>query len=232
MASSYTYKIVAGDQTFAEFLYGAARAMTPFIHMRDTSGAKQLTLPAKATQSDNDADKARILRRLESDKDALRLHLAKSLATFELEFAEFKAKEWAEYAALCAKRLPIRKRLNDLRSRVAAWEPPTPDHGGLKDFMLEQLDDSLQWDARIPEEPEFPATVIDYRNNETEWLRGNVESQAQEYERYVQRGLEESNSSLSWIAALVKSEPPPEGTFAKGELKRLFRCASTRLGGA
>lgn len=32
-----------------------------------------------------------------------------------------------------------------MRAKVEAWNAPSPDHEGLKKFMLEQIDSSLDW---------------------------------------------------------------------------------------
>jgi len=40
----------------------------------------------------------------------------------------------------------LRERYETMLSEVLAWEPPSEDHRGLKEFMRSQLDTSIQWD--------------------------------------------------------------------------------------
>ena len=43
-------------------------------------------------------------------------------------------------------------RLNDMLTQVRAWTPPTTDHAGLKDFMIQQLTVSMPGECAIPPE--------------------------------------------------------------------------------
>ena len=47
----------------------------------------------------------------------------------------------------------IKTRYDAMESQVLAWEPPTPDHQGLKNFMLNQIVDSRKFDAYTYEKP-------------------------------------------------------------------------------
>jgi len=48
----------------------------------------------------------------------------------------------------------VRKRYEDMLSKVRKWKPPTPDHVDLKKFMIQQLEDSIEFDCFIPEMPQ------------------------------------------------------------------------------
>ncbi len=75
------------------------------------------------------------------------------LAAISAEEAEEKAT--AEYDKALSSR---QRKINDSRDRkrrydamlaqVRAWCPPTPDHEGLKKFMIGQITESIKWDGQ------------------------------------------------------------------------------------
>lgn len=47
-------------------------------------------------------------------------------------------------------------RYNTMLTKVKSWNPPTSEHQGLKDFMIEQLTSSIDWDCRPNDAREIP----------------------------------------------------------------------------
>lgn len=54
-----------------------------------------------------------------------------------------KAAKISMYEKIISTDVAQNNRLSDMRLLVAAWQPPTNDHIGLKDFMLKQIDISM-----------------------------------------------------------------------------------------
>jgi hypothetical protein len=117
--------------TFQQFAIGCARAFGALAHMRDEPQSKPIedrvatnyhvTELAKANQR-----LAELQAMTPEQKDA----------AFVAE-NERRDKEWVQYAAQEKDKLA---RYLKMRAQVVAWLPPTPEHDGLKKFMLEQID--------------------------------------------------------------------------------------------
>lgn len=132
MPTGYTCIIDDNNATFAQYLWRCARGMGALVRMRDNSlGADA---PAEFTpdryyeHSLNRAEKRLAELRAMSDDDARAQHKAERGRVMQstVEINDNTRETAAKYDAM--------------RAEVEAWEPPTPDHEGLKKFMLEQLD--------------------------------------------------------------------------------------------
>ena len=131
MPTGYTAELMEKGQTFPEFIMGCARAFGALIDMRDDpSGA---IIPEKFEASDYHAK-----RLIESHEKLTQL---KSMDDSEKEAFGRLEKEadinnilvWLEKARA------EDNRLDNMAAQVKEWVPPTADHKGLKDFMLQQI---------------------------------------------------------------------------------------------
>ena len=218
MPSGYTHKIVDGAQSFEEFLYGAVRAMNSFIHMRDDPMDAPLRLPAPDFVKKGSPDKvAKRLAEIHRYEAELRDELAKTPKEVEAEFEEHKTKQWAEYKERYARRKPIHDRVQRLRSQVADWVTPSPDHDGFKSFLLQQLDETTKWDCELPEAPVFPDTAVDYHTKKVKRLEQRIERCKELHQEEI-ASPDVQKDRIEWIKELVGSVPPPPGIFAEGEL--------------
>jgi len=93
------------------------------------------------------------------------------------------------------------KRYEVMRAKVAAWEPPTEDHVGFKEFMLSQLDESADFDLHEPKRPERGLSAA-------EWLKREIEKAERDraYHRQQMEGQAERNEKrVEWIRELRAS---------------------------
>ena len=141
MPTGYTSDVCDGKVTdFRKFAMNCARAFGACVEMRDDPMDKEI--PDQFKPSDyhlNGIEKAeRQLKSLEkiTEDDADR----KAEADYKK-----RLKEWDGYITEANL---IKKRLEDMRKQVVAWTPPTPDHEGMKRFMLEQLDETIRFDGK------------------------------------------------------------------------------------
>ena len=65
----------------------------------------------------------------------------------EKQYNEYVASETERFAAASAEKDIKRRRYNTMLLKVVKWQPPTPEHEGLKKFMIDQLHDSIEWDC-------------------------------------------------------------------------------------
>ncbi len=136
MATGYTYIVGERDVSFAEFVWRCARGFGALIHMRDDSLESTITMPERSTYhidianklknelelySNISLEKASLLMKQENDD-------RKSMAKIELE-------KWAI----------TQKRFSDMLSKVKEWKSPSKEHDRFKEFMIEQLQSSIDF---------------------------------------------------------------------------------------
>jgi hypothetical protein len=138
MPTGYTADIAKGI-TFNSFAWSCARAFGALIMMRDS--ASDAPIPERFEPSDWNA------KELANAKDRLA-----TLQVMSRDDAAANAK--AEYDAAVKshrERLAEKQDLSDkyyaMLAEAVKWEPPTPEHQGLKDFMVEQIHQSIDWDC-------------------------------------------------------------------------------------
>lgn len=146
MATGYTHPVVDGSVTdFPQFALQCARAFGALIMMRDAP--MDAEIPDEFKPSDYSA------KRLVAAKERLSALEALTPAEVEKKAAE-------SYAALLKAHLDYRARMkleNDrldaMLKHVKSWRPPTSEHKGLKEFMIEQLTSSkhdMEWGSEDP----------------------------------------------------------------------------------
>lgn len=147
MATFYTAAVQSGDVTdFAAFAMQCARAMGVAITLRDEPAGVQLpdsfAVDDYYVKAEEDA---------RADLDAA-MAMTLEEATEECERSYRKACEyWAERAK---ENVAQRTHYEAMLAKVLAWNPPTPDHVGLKQFMESQLRESIDFDCSY--EPVVP----------------------------------------------------------------------------
>jgi hypothetical protein len=139
MPTGYTADVCDGKVTdFKEFAMRCARNFGALIMMRDD--AMDAPIPE--------------FKPSEYEREALENAKAELLKVQGMTDDECTAAALGEYREALgahqkveAERLAVRGRLLAMRSKVADWRPPTTDHQGLKDFMIEQLDMTIGSDG-------------------------------------------------------------------------------------
>jgi hypothetical protein len=134
MPTEYTATLMEKGQTFPDFVLLCARAMGATIMLRD----EPLDAPIPEFQpsyynakqlEESKAELARLLAM--TDEEKIFFGQSKKDAVIERN-EKYIADQQAENV-----------RLIEMRDKVKAWQPPTSDHDGLKKFMLEQLEISM-----------------------------------------------------------------------------------------
>lgn len=140
MPTGYTADLYEGkDVTFEEFALGCARAFGALITMRDDDS--QTPIPEQFEPSEfyanelreAQAELAEAEQRTDADWEALVLKSHEENLT---RISGWKTRDAAR-----------KERYEGMLSQVEAWEPPTDEHQGLKEFMAEQLRSSIDFDT-------------------------------------------------------------------------------------
>lgn len=195
MPTGYTAKLVERGQTFPEFVMTCARAFGACIDMRDDD----LTTPIPDRFKPSDYHKKALI---EAQLELRELRAMGKLA--QKEFGESKKK-----AAIASVRKYLNekrdenKRLEDMRSKVVEWVPPTADHAGVKKFMLEQIDTSMN-DVDYSEDAlrnykSKPA--IDFYLTAVESAKSSIEYHSKKSQEEVAR----ADDRTEWVRQLRES---------------------------
>lgn len=196
MPTGYT-SIVAENEnfTFPEFAMRCARNFGALIMMRDEP--LDAHIPEKFEPSDyykNEYERA---------KAAYDNFIANppTYEDLEKQYNEYVAHETEHFVAESAEKDIKRKRYNAMLSKVLEWQPPTPEHEGLKKFMIDQLHDSIESDC-IEYRPLFP-NQDEYiaRNRNSKYLKKELEF----YEKQWHDEIERTNSRNKWLKELRES---------------------------
>jgi len=137
MPTGYTSKIESGI-TFEAFAMDCARAFGALIELRDDMTAP---IPDAFAPSSYHADAAkRAAAELKALDSMTPAQAQKKAEKAHREAVESNERTLATAAALLAK-------YDAMLAQVRAWKPPTKDHQGLKDFMVQQITDSIKFDC-------------------------------------------------------------------------------------
>ena len=135
MPTGYTARLMEKGQEFPEFVMGCARAFGALITLRDDPA--DASIPQKFEPSAYYQE-----QRVTAEKE-----LADLTAMLPEEAAAYgeaeKDRAIKSQAAWIKKAVKENERLLTLCKQIKAWRPPTPEHEGLKGFMLDQIRASM-----------------------------------------------------------------------------------------
>lgn len=136
MPTGYTAKLHDDiPQSFEEFVLNCARAFAGWT--RELSG-EDFPDPPKQTYAQNalESYEAKLARLMALPYDEI-------LAEHEVAYWDSRRRDEEQRE----KTARMRARYQEMLDKVRAWEPPTQEHQGLKDFMIEQLESSIDHDC-------------------------------------------------------------------------------------
>lgn len=192
MATGYTSDI-AKDQTFEDFVMSCARAF--LIEMRDATPRAEIPDTIEPDTEWHEGE-------LEKHRTQL-----KGYQTVSLDTAAMMCKDVYLASAKDAKHrrndtAALRCKYEAMLLEVESWTPPTPEHCGLRDLMIEQIESSIKFDCSatnwLPEELPEPA----------EWLAEKIEYETHEiayHEQKITEEIDRAKQRNAWVAALKRS---------------------------
>lgn len=197
MPTGYTSKIADG-QTFEEFILSCARAFGALVTMRDEPD--DAPIPDEFKPSAYHTTQMGVARAKMEEIRTMRLstgeRMAKQAFEAETEYNEKRIREARE----------LQSKYEAVLERVREWAPPTPDHVGLKDFMIKQITDSIDWDC---------TSTIDYHSKNVpvlltgeQWMAKTAEEAQRSldyHRRELLKEVERVDSRNAWVRALRDS---------------------------
>ena len=145
MPTGYTAPIYEGEKdfTFERFAMRCARNFGALVHLREKSKEEAIDLEKDFQPNSFYKD---MLEVAEKDYQDF-LDNPPTEEQLNKEFDEYVQMEQTRFLEREQKTETIRKRYADMMKKVLAWQPPTSEHQSLKDFMLNQLRDSIEFDC-------------------------------------------------------------------------------------
>ena len=195
MPTGYTSDLYEGkDIAFPDFVRKCARAFGALIEMRDDP--MDATIPDKFEASSYHTEQ---LEKAEADVARIKAW-DDTEADSQSQLAYDRAQR--EYEESLANKAAMRERYEAMLAQVKAWTPPTREHQGLKDFMVKQLEESIEHDCStdyltVPER----LTGAAYKEQQLHSARWNV-SYHTEHGEYDKKQAEKRTN---WVTALRQS---------------------------
>jgi hypothetical protein len=202
MATGYTHDVSErDDMPFEEFAWNCARAFGALIHLRDSGWDAEVTIPKESSyhrksllQAENE------LKSLEK----MTLSQAKKRAEKEHQESVKSAQDALDRQAR------IKVRYERMLAKVQAWIPPSEDHNGMKKFMIQQLQESIEHDC----DGDYYRRMLKERvKSPRSWLNAQIR-QAKDNIQYHQEHAKEDHQRqvnvAKWITLLQHSIPMPK----------------------
>lgn len=196
MPTGYTHKI-ADDQSFEDFVLGCARAFGACIMQRD----------------DPSSDKPKL-------QETSNYHTEKLLES-QAQLAEFLGMtqdEMLDYGEQCKeediyrineriqKNNALREKYDAMLEKVDAWIPPSFEHEELKQFMINQIQQSIDFDCKNS----YNYQNLNKAQNSTpmEYYQRMIDSIAWNIKHHSEESLKDTERTLGrnkWITDLYES---------------------------
>lgn len=198
MPTGYTAKISDGV-SLRNFILSCARGMGACIMQRDDPASD---LPKKREPTDYHSkriDEAEaLLTEIKSMPDDTATAKANEEYDRELESIESSIRKNNE----------LKAKYENMLSQVRSWNPPTPEHQGLKNFMVSQITESISFDCRgsyyIDRANKLKRlSGAEWKNKEIKRAIYDLNYHQCEHNKEVERCREQNE----WIDQLYKSLP-------------------------
>lgn len=198
MPSGYTCGVQEGKITdVKDFILTCSRGFGAFIHMRDDNLNTEIKYQEVGEYYPRRLEQAK--REFEEFKQLSDEDIQKQLD----ERYEAKVKENRESLKRFDEQ---RQRYLDMIEKVKEWNPPTEDHIKLKEFALDQLNSSLDFDCNESMRNCYLEEPI--KDNLNEYKQGKIKRYLKDieyYSKYYREEIEEVEKANKWIDDLVNS---------------------------
>lgn len=194
MPTGYTADVQSGKVTdFKQFAMKCVRGMGVCVIMRDDP--HDAAIPERWEPSTWHDE-----RLAEAVADEKRI-LAMSAADEEQQCLKEHEEAMAEYRRSEERRKAERSRYETMLAKVWAWNPPTPEHEGFKDFMRTQLVQSIDFDCGSGPSAPVLQTSSEWRKAKLKAIHWSIEYHTKERAEEIER----TESRNRWMAEFRKS---------------------------
>lgn len=196
MPTGYTSPLYEGKEiSFEQFALRCARNFGALVMMRD----EPLDAPIPE-RFEPDEFYRKEYERCKKEYDDF-INNPPSEKELEAEYEDRVAKSNSDFQRQQEERRLLGDRYENMVSKVLAWNPPTEEHVSLKEFMLSQLRESMEWDCSV---------LHPYIPDKKEWisrkLNGkDIKEEMEHYKNLWEKELAATESRNKWIKELRDS---------------------------
>lgn len=197
MPTGLTGPIYEGETVSArDFLLRCSRQFGATAHMRDEPLAVMPRL--------KETDLSYYYKQIEAAEKRIAEIQDTDIVQLQAEYDEDYQEAIKQVERIRANKEQVQERYEKLRYEVADWVPPTEDHVYLKEFALQQLEDSIRADCApsIYSEPKRKIAT-DQKEKEIEYLQADI----QRYTQTIEETKERDENHNAWITKLYMSLP-------------------------
>jgi hypothetical protein len=191
MPTGYT-STIKDDTTFAEFAMTCARAFGALVTMREADQDAEIPEEFAVDAYYSEQHKVALARLSELETMTAAQKDAAADRAFGLSMKDWRASK-AESDAL-------RARYQRMLDMAREWKPPTKDHVGLADFIVEQIESSIKFDCHESPAPSRQ-TGKQWHDKQLASAKWDLEYSAKHYAEEVAR----VKSRNKWIRDLRNS---------------------------
>jgi hypothetical protein len=202
MPTGYTANILDGKvKTFQEFAKTCMRAFGATIHMRDDSMDSEY-VPQIPNNYHSKAIK-------EAEK-----HLKDAETMTDKQVVSNRKKELNESRKWHVKKISEikkdRKKLDTILSYAMSYQPPTSEHTGIKDFMIQQLAETIKYDGETDyHDKALERIKCELSSLDANKIRNKKIAKANEELQYhseeLRKEIERCDKSNKWVVEFIKS---------------------------
>ena len=203
MPTGYTAGIIDGKiTTFEQFATQCSRAFGATIHMRDNplDSPYEPRTPSEYYVNSLQSQREK-LEEMKTMTDEAIVQDFENLLKDSLEYHERELEKTKVNLG----------RLNSIMEAAKSWVPPTEDHGGVRDYMIDQLEITIKADGdpsyhvnKIVQAKKELEEGIDPKVYREERIK-EIEDQISRYETEVQKELERCKQSNDWMDKFLES---------------------------
>jgi len=193
MPTGYTAAVGDGKVTdLKPFVEDCARAFGYLYEMRDES--QDAKIPDKfAVDPYHHNEKLKDIKELEK-------LLMKSDKELRQIFQKEQIKHQQKTEKYNKEKLEKKKLYDSMIAKVKAWQIPSPEHVGLKNFMLKQLEESIEYDCS-PFDFYGVVSFGEWRQAKIDSLKRSIKYHGEAYEKEVENRKKQNE----WIRLLKES---------------------------
>lgn len=200
MPTGYT-SFIADGISFERFALVCARAFGACVIMRDDP----INAPIPERFEPDRYHSTRVKECIERLQELSVMSEEEAQASAAQEYED----SVAGYRESINKSRKLKSQYTAMLAQVMAWTPPTPDHQGLKDFMIRQIDDSMHGDCSDEYVRHLEQYIADIEKlTADEWKAKSIQD-LQKSIAYHSKKQEEENartaSRSEWISQLRAS---------------------------
>ena len=193
MPTGYTADIYEGrDVSFSDFALKCARAFGACIEQRD----------------DDPNDKPKLINK--DSKDNYHVNALEEANKWKkptkTDFDDYVKEQTAYYNKKIDRSNKLKIRYQKMLDKANAWTPPTSEHEGLKKFMIEQLNSSIEFDCSNDYYQLELNNVKQLTYNQyVKDMRDRNKSDIEYHTNELKKENERDDTRNAWISSLYKS---------------------------